>query len=178
MIFQFFIAIVLPPDLNEMVLEYKNYMFDRYGCRTGLKSPAHITLVPPFWMNQEKEGELGEDLTRLADYTSFRLSTEGFSAFPPRTIFINPSPSRELSEFKKKADEIFCKPGGIGKKEERPFHPHITIATRDLSKKAFQEAWAYFEKKKFHKEWMVKNVSLLKHNQEHWEVIRTISFQK
>jgi 2'-5' RNA ligase len=178
MMFHYFVAIVLPPDLNEKVLEYKKYMFDRYGCKTGLKSPAHITLVPPFWMNQEKEEELIEDLIRLAHYSPFPISTEGFSAFPPRTIFINPTPSEELHQLKRKADEIFCKPGGISKREERPFHPHITIATRDLSKKAFHEAWEYFEKKIFHEEWLVQDVSLLRHNQERWEVIRTILFQK
>ncbi|MGZ3924768.1 MAG: hypothetical protein ACXVBJ_13435, partial [Flavisolibacter sp.] len=57
----YFIAIVLPPRLNEKVLKYKTMMLEKYNCKVGLKSPAHITLVPPFWMEEEKEGRLVSD---------------------------------------------------------------------------------------------------------------------
>ena len=175
--FHYFIAIVLPDSINEKVLAYKQYMSEHYGCWVGLKSPAHITLVPPFWTGEENEEQLISDLTKLALHPEFQLGTLGFAAFVPRTIFIQPSSSEQLNELRKKADEIFCSPGGFGKKEDRAFHPHITIATRDLSKKSFVEAWEYFKQKNFKAEWMVRDVSLLKHNGGNWEVIRTIPFR-
>jgi 2'-5' RNA ligase len=59
------------------------------------------------------------------------------------------------------------------KKELRPFHPHITIATRDLYKKAFFEAWDIFQNKKYKAEWEAKGVSILRHNKKNWDVIHT-----
>ena len=50
----YFIAIVLPDELNKKVLKWKNFMHDKFGCKVGLKSPAHITFIPPFWMHEER----------------------------------------------------------------------------------------------------------------------------
>ena len=62
----YFIALVLPGELNEKVLHWKNFMHDRYDCKVGLKSPAHITLIPPFWMEESSETLLLADIDALA----------------------------------------------------------------------------------------------------------------
>ncbi|HET7896881.1 MAG TPA: 2'-5' RNA ligase family protein, partial [Flavisolibacter sp.] len=104
----YFIAVVLPRPLDEKVLAYKKQMQESYGCKVGLKSPAHITLIPPYWMEEEKEQALVQDLERLAaSVTSFSLSTADFSAFQPRTIFIALAGSKALQELKKKTDDFF-----------------------------------------------------------------------
>jgi 2'-5' RNA ligase len=63
------------------------------------------------------------------------------------------------------------------KKEERPFHPHISIATRDLHKKTFHEAWEIFGQKKYEDAWITTGVSLLRHKQKNWDVIYTSQFE-
>ena len=60
--------------------------------------------------------------------------------------------------------------------DSRPFHPHITIATRDLFKKTFYEAWPIFEKEKFEEEWLAESLSVLRHNKKNWDVIQTSQF--
>ena len=86
----YFIALVLPEELNQKVLQWKNLMHDRYNCKVGLKSPAHITLVPPFWMDEGKETSLLADIDSIATtISSFIIKTKNFSAFQPRTIFID-----------------------------------------------------------------------------------------
>ena len=60
--------------------------------------------------------------------------------------------------------------------ESRHFHPHITIATRDLHKKTFYEAWQLFETKEFTEEWMATGMSVLRHNKSNWNVIHTSGF--
>ena len=62
------------------------------------------------------------------------------------------------------------------KKDDRSFHPHVTLATRDLYKKAFQEAWEIFSKKKYEALWIVNGISLLRHNKKNWDVIFTSQF--
>jgi 2'-5' RNA ligase len=175
----YFIAIMLPSHLNEKVLKYKNLMLEKYNCQVGLKSPAHITLVPPFWMEDEKEEQLISDINSLSrDLHPFQVSTNNFSAFSPRTIFIAVSPNDQLAEIKKRSDFFFKSNSYHIKIETRPFHPHITIATRDLFKKSFHEIWPWFAEKKFEEEWIADGLSLLRHNKKNWDVIYTSQFDK
>ena len=171
----YFIALVLPPMLNDKVLSLKNFMAERYGCRVALKSPAHITLVPPFWMAEEKDADLRSAIDRLsASMSSFDINTEDFSSFPPKTIFIRLSENMQLSALKSTSDVFFRSQPAFGiSPEARPFHPHITIATRDLYKKDFHEAWPLFRQKVFRESWQAEGISLLKHNKKNWDVVYT-----
>jgi 2'-5' RNA ligase len=175
----YFIAIVLPAHLNEKVLKYKNMMLEKFNCKVGLKSPAHITLVPPFWMEEEKEESLISDLENLSSQIApFLVTTNNFSAFKPRTIFIQPVLTEELNKAKQAVDVVFRNnPLYNIKIETRPFHPHITIATRDLYKKSFHEIWPWFAEKEFKEEWMVEGFSILKHNKKNWDVVYTSQFK-
>src|SRR5690349_4871439 len=138
----YFVAVVLPKHLDEKILQHKKWMQEKYGCKVGLKSPAHITLVPPFWTPTENEDKLKKDLFGIAsDVSSFTVVTNNFSAFKPRTLFVATKENGALNELKKKTDDVFQRKDYKIKKEARPFHPHITIATRDLHKAAFAEAW-------------------------------------
>lgn len=173
----YFIAIVLPKELDEKIHTSKIYMFEQYGCRVGLKSPAHITLIAPFWMEEEKETVLKQDITLLSSSESFHIQTRDFSAFKPRTIYIDLETNHKLIDIKKAADRIFQ--GNTEYKiavEERPFRPHITIATRDLRKKDFAEAWSFFQFKEFREQFKAEGISLLRHNSRNWDVIFTSAF--
>jgi len=173
----YFVALVLPSTLNEKILVYKNMMHEKYDCSVALKSPAHITLVPPFWMEEEKEKQLTRDIDKV-NMEPFSITTNDFSAFKPRTIFIAPALNDTLNQLKKLSDDIFNNNNQYKIKiDTRHFHPHITIATRDLHKKDFAEAWPYFEGKEFKEEWIVNGISLLRHNKKNWDVIYTSQFQ-
>lgn len=174
----YFIAVVLPPHIDEKVLQYKRQMQALYGCKVGLKSPAHITLVPPFWMEEEKEVALRKDIEQLAlSLPAFSLATAGFAAFKPRTIFVAVEENEALHQLKKRSDAFFRGKEYKMKTENRPFHPHITIATRDLHKNAFWEAWPRFEKEPFLETANVNGLSLLRHNGRAWDVVFTVPFQ-
>ena len=174
----YFIALVLPSALNEKVLHWKNFMHQRYDCNVGLKSPAHITLIPPFWMEENTEAELFHDVAQLAKNSlPFIVRTKSFSAFKPRTIFVDVEKNIALDSLKENVDDFF-KPNTYCKikVDSRPFHPHITIATRDLFKKSFYEAWPVFEKEIFEEEWIVDGLSVLRHNKKNWDVVYTSQF--
>ncbi len=153
----YFIAIVLPQNLDEKILQYKKWMAEKYGCKVGLKSPAHITIAPPFWMNEELERTLVGDIEKISNETfSFDIITNSFSSFSPRTLFIAVEASEKLNGLKKLSDTFFRNTNYGMKIENRPFHPHITIATRDLRKKDFWEAWEYFKDKIFREEFIAE----------------------
>ena len=154
-------------------------MSEKFGCTVGLKSPAHITIIPPFWMEEEKETELLNAVDIISrEVTSFSVVTNDFSAFKPRTIFIDVELNEKLNEVKILSDAFFKQqPDYKIKIDNRPFHPHITIATRDLHKKSFYEAWTIFESKTFKEEWIAAGLSVLKHNKKNWDVVHTSQFK-
>ena len=174
----YFVALVLPEVHNAEIKVFKNLMLERWGCMVGLKSPAHITLIQPFWMKEVHEENLIKDLDALCKPVQpFTIRTHNFAAFKPRTIFIEPVLDAALNALKTQADN-FCKTHAQygAKADNRPFHPHITIATRDLHKRAFAEAWPLFEHKKYDASFEAKGLSVLRHNTRNWDVIATAPF--
>ncbi|RYF84849.1 MAG: hypothetical protein EON98_08095, partial [Chitinophagaceae bacterium] len=107
---------------------------------------------------------------------SFLITTNNFSAFKPRTLFIAVAENESLNMLKKASDQSFRHSDYKMKIENWPFHPHITIATRDLHKKDFVEAWPMFEGKIFLEEFEASRLSLLRHNGRHWDVVYTSAF--
>jgi 2'-5' RNA ligase len=174
----YFIAIVLPEELNKKVQKWKEFMHENYGCSVGLRSPAHITFIPPFWMDEEKEQQLIKDVDVVSSPVQpFTITINNFSAFKPRTIFVDVVVDEELRSVKNIIDSFFSAGYKI-KIDSRPFHPHITIATRELHKKDFHEAWPLFETKKLKAEWKAKGLSILRHSRTNWDVIYTSEFKK
>ena len=174
----YFIAIVAPEDIDQQVLKWKNFFKDRYDCSAALKSPAHITIIPPFWMNEELENDLIDSIREFSiAKTEFEIALKDFAAFKPKVIFVDIVKSKILNGlYQSFSDFIFSQNKFPIKKEDRPFHPHVTLATRDLYKKAFQEAWEIFSNKKYEALWIVSGISLLRHNKKNWDVIFTSQF--
>ena len=175
----YFIAIVAPEEINQQVLKWKNFFKERYECSVALKSPAHITIVPPFWMNEELENDLINSIREFSTTkTKFEITLQNFAAFQPKVIFVDVVKSKILNGLYQSFSEfIFSQNKFPIKSEDRPFHPHVTLATRDLYKKAFQEAWEIFSKKKYEVLWIVSGISLLRHNQKKWDVIFTSQYE-
>lgn len=176
----YFIALVAPEEINIQVLKWKHYMLERFECSVALKSPAHITIVSPFWMDPllEKQLTISMDQFCLNQY-HFPIRLKNFSCFKPRVIFVSPEKNDALQKIQKNAEDFFLAENKFPiKVNNRPFHPHVTIASRDLHKKAFLEAWTIFENKKYKAEWIVKDISLLKHNKKNWDVVHTSQLNK
>ncbi|MGV3528466.1 MAG: 2'-5' RNA ligase family protein [Flavisolibacter sp.] len=173
----YYIAVVLPGELNAVIIKHKELMLERFQAKVGLKSPAHITIIPPFWMEPAREPSLISDVNHVADeIVPFEIQTKNFNCFKPRTIYVDVQHSPPLKALKETAEEFFTAGEYKIKREERPFRPHITIATRDLAKHHFAEAWAIFENKKFEKEFTADSLSLLRHNGKTWDVINKSPF--
>lgn len=130
-------------------------------------------------MDEAKEKALAKDAEDIAGQLHpFPIRTKNFSAFKPRTLFIDVELSKELVHAKSIVDKFFKQNEFYSiKVDTRPFHPHITIATRDLFKKTFYEAWPLFEKEKFEEQWTAFGLSILRHNKKNWDVLQTSQFQ-
>jgi len=174
----YFIAIVAPEEINQQALKWKNFFKERFECSVALKSPAHITIIPPFWMNEDLENDLINSIREFSvTKNKFEVTLKDFASFKPKVIFVDVVKSEILNGFYQSFEEFFFSQNKFPiKKEDRPFHPHVTLATRDLYKKAFHEAWEVFSKKKYEALWIVNGISLLRHNKKNWDVIFTSQF--
>jgi 2'-5' RNA ligase len=102
----------------------------------------------------------------------------GFAAFPPRVIYVQPAASLELHQLQKAVARAMRLSLNLfnADYQNRGFHPHITLAFRDLKKPRFHEAWEEFENKPFKASFPVVSVCLLKHNGISWDVFRELPF--
>ena len=174
----YFIAIIPHRELREEIRKIKERMKSELGAGHALKSPAHITLQMPFKRSSEDETLISDALRRfVASEKSFTVDLDGFGAFAPRVIFINisgPEPVRALHSRLKEVliTELHFSPAEIMKDVQ----PHITVATRDLAKEAFNEAWPELQKEEFKASFDVHSVFLLKHNGRNWDILEEFPF--
>lgn len=131
-------------------------------------------------MKEDRQALLLADVDSITGSMSpFIIKTKNFSAFKPRTIFIDVEKTKELDNLKQNADNFFRNNSSYKMKVDgKPFHPHITIATRDLFKKSFYGCWPVFEREEFLKEWEANGLGVLRHNKKNWDVIHTSQFTK
>lgn len=175
----YFIALIPEEELRKKIKELKEEMADKFGASHALKSPAHITLQPPLKRKEEEEPDLIKTLERFSqDQSAFQIQLAGFGFFPKSTIFIkvaNHDPVINL--YIRLHNELKEKILGRGEDDPANFHPHVTIATRDLTKKAYKNAIAHFEQQNFKEKWQVQSIFLLKHNGKNWDIHREIPFK-
>lgn len=173
----YFIAIVLPPPLDALVTELKFHFREHYGSKAALRSPPHITLHMPFKWPEKREKELVAELEKFcSERESFEVELNNFGCFPPRVIFINVIKTAELEGLQRDLS-YYCRNKlnlFHANWRDQPFHPHVTLAFRDLRKAKFAEAWPVFKDRAFTARFTAKAVTLLKHNGREWEVMAKI----
>jgi 2'-5' RNA ligase len=168
----YFIAIVLPEPILSDLLAIKEEFRERFGCKVALKSPAHITLWPPMNFPTEVVEQITTVLhTISAAQKPFSISLKNFDSFPPRVIFVAVEENPELKNLQLRLSDALCTaiPALEQKRDTRPFHPHATVANRDLEKNDFKIAWDDFSKRRYAATAEAKSITLLRHNGERWE---------
>jgi 2'-5' RNA ligase len=169
----YFVAIVCPDEINREVKKFKKWMKDQYGCTVALKSPAHITLVKPFWLEKNWEEYLLSSLKACeTGVPPFDISLRGFSHFGKRVIYVDVVLNDSLSMVKNRVEAHFIRTFGDHlKKEQLPFQPHVTIANRDLKPSDFDKAWIHFQKEKYRRTFTAEAISLLKLEEGKWQLL-------
>lgn len=175
---KYFIAICPPAPIAEEINQLKEYCKEKYSTKGALNSPPHITLHMPFQWRETKEEKLLEALSSfLAKEGSFELTLRGFSCFEPRVIFINVVENEMLKDFQKRLQR-FCRTKlNLLNADYRslPFHPHVTIAFRDLKKPMFEKAWDEFKAKKINVHFQVNSIAVLKRDARQWNILSAFS---
>lgn len=171
---RYFMGIVPPAPIYDQVQDLKKYCFEKYGTKGALRSPPHLTLHMPFLWNEKKENLLTEGIASFCQtQAKFKLSMCGFSCFAPRVLFIDVDKNTTLIAFQRELVK-FCRVKFNvlnANFRAQPFHPHITIAFRDLKKNRFTEAWHEFSDKPFRADFYVDAIALLKYDGQRWDIL-------
>jgi len=176
----YFIAILANEEIAREADRHKQFMLERFGCKVALRSPPHITLIPPFNMKEDLKANLVKAMDQFGlAHSHFHFEVKDFGSFPPRVIFINVILNEALRELHTSIEDHLTAEGQFPiKKETRPYHPHITIATRDLDKKDFHKAWPHFSHLSFYASQEVAGIVLLESSQAGWKPIHLSPLNK
>lgn len=174
----YFIAIIPPSPIKDELQAYKELFKDKYSSKASLNSLPHITLHMPFKYPDKKKDRMLKSLEKVSiQHKPFEIELKDFSAFTPRVIYADVVKNSSLIELQKSVTET-CR---LDLKllnsnyKNQAYHPHITLAFRDLKKPAFTEAWQEFKDKKFSARFLVESFYLLKHNGSNWEIDASFS---
>ena len=174
----FYIAVLCGSEIDKKIQAHKVWMRERFGCTVALKSAAHITLIPPFWLANEQEQLLIETLHSFATSVQpFMIHLKNFAHFSNKVIFAAVEENHLLGSLRKATEDHFMVPFHNSiKPDNRPFHPHVTIANRDIKPGDFNKAWAHFEKLHFDETFEASKISLLKLSPGKWNVTAEQTF--
>ncbi|MGM0581631.1 MAG: 2'-5' RNA ligase family protein [Bacteroidota bacterium] len=168
----YFIGISPIHPIDSHIYRLKQWVYQKYKSKGALRSKAHITLQMPFHLSEKKEARFLSDLSRFSQaQNSFPVQLNGFGKFEPRVIFIKVEENTYLNELQKEIGK-FMKTYQVfnDTHKNNGFHPHITIAFRDLKKPAFYQLWEEVKNKGFKEEFTAQKITLFKHNGTDWDV--------
>ncbi len=166
-----FIAVLPGEPIAAEVTRFKQYAADHFRSARALRSPPHITLIPPFWWPPADRGRLDGALADFCrDRLSFSVQLSGFDRFSPRVIFVAVQPNPALAKLQAALQDCLEKSLDLPARDRRPFHPHLTVAFKDLRRSVFPEAWRYFSEQAYERSFEVEELVLLRHREQAWNV--------
>lgn len=175
----YLLALVPPEGIRDRVHSLKLEIKARFNAKHALKAPAHITLQMPFRRPENEEEEMIRKLELFSSgQQTFNVDLDGFDAFEPRVLFIKITDHAPIIQLHHQLNKVLIEELDFATDQiKSTLHPHMTIATRDLTEPNFEKAWPEFKERPFNESFEADSLSLLKHNGKHWERFKRFSFE-
>ncbi len=166
----FFIGLMPDPETADRITALKQLAAQRFQSKRALRSPPHITLFPPFRFGKlfELKQSLSEFI-RLQSPDPMLLRLRGFDHFGNRVIFVAVEPSEPLNRLQQSLERHLFDSLDLEKPGPHGFHPHLTVAFRDLDRDQFGKAWAYFRDQSFEAVFSVAGIHLFGLEESGWQ---------
>lgn len=172
-------ALVPPENIKREIQRFKNHFSEVYNSTHAQNAPPHITLLSPFRLPRQREKEATEILKEVGKKTApMKIYLKDFGVFSPRVIFVQVAPSPLLTDLAQRLEHTartHVSLFGYNYKE-RPFHPHITLAFKDLTISNFKKGWEAFKNKEYRADFIAEKMYLLKHNGKVWNIHLELPF--
>jgi len=172
------LTIPLPDHIEELVMQFRREIAQRYRSVAALKPMGHMSLQESFVYDDRMLADMQNKLAEVFDHTApFRVELENFGAFPSHTIFVA---IRNFFPFMQLRDRLYRH---LGRDNAMPaivssgaITPHITVAYRDLAPEAFELAWSDFCQREFNEHFTATAAHLMEHRGK-WRTLRVFPFQ-
>ena len=151
-----------------------------YKSKAALNSPPHITLNMPFKLKPQKEINLLENLANTArEVAPFAIKLNDFDHFSEKVVYVRVLPNTSLLELHRGLAKMMRQSFQVFNADykNRGYHPHMTIAFRNLNKTNFLNAWPVYAQKKYEREFTTSELPLLKHNGKTWDIYQRLAFK-
>ena len=168
----YFFAIPLPFELKEEIQLITESISSRYQTTKALNSEPHITVIPPFWYPKLKQDTLKNVISYVSKFTwEFEIELDGYGTFPRNVLFVNVKLDEQLQEVYDRTYQCLPEDLSIKVKKYEEFHPHITVAFKDISDDAFAQAKSEFSDRSFSGIFEFETLALYRHNGKTWNRI-------
>jgi 2'-5' RNA ligase len=159
------VAIAVPEPWGTMLQDYRVSL----GDKTALGIPTHITLAPPYDVDDDDLPEIEEHLGGAASATPpFRVHLRGTGTFRPVSPVVFVTVVRGISSCEQLAMAV--RRGPLAAELAFPYHPHVTVA-HDLDDAVLDRA--FDELTGFEAEFEVDRFLLYGHDTENgWQPTR------
>jgi 2'-5' RNA ligase len=171
----YFLALIPNESLADQITELKLFCAKNFNSSHALKSPPHITIVPPFRVSKDELVLIMDRIKNsVKEVSPFKVRLKDFNHFGNKVIFIDVPFNHDLNQFHLKVHSSLLDTTLSGKGFDQRFSPHLTLAFKDLASEVFKEAWAHFKNRMFEAEFEVNQLLLLRHDGQKWDVLRNI----
>ena len=168
-----FIGVLAPEDITLTLEDCRRYMREVYGCRSGHKTPVHVTLVPPFRLPEDfTTADLARGIEKevLPKIQSFTAHIENFDAFGDRTLFAKVIAGEQWEHLRNETVKAVLNAfPGCTKKDQRPFQPHLTVSNRDIPAGAMTKALEVMNGLNLAEDFLVDNITIFERKNGTWE---------
>ncbi|MCU0565323.1 MAG: 2'-5' RNA ligase family protein [Oculatellaceae cyanobacterium Prado106] len=178
---RFFVALLTPPAVTDFAMEVIGQLGDRHQTHTA-KAPPHITLQAPFeWKIQDIQ-RVEAGLAQFAQaHSPIPIQLSGFGSFPPHVLYIQVLKTSGLMNLQSDLPQTLDPELGIvdPKIRQRGFTPHVTVASRNLTRQTFGLVWEALQGfEQIEVEFWSDRLTLLQHDGQQWQIRREFSFDQ
>ena len=175
-----YLVVILPPEpVFAETWGLKQEVHRLTGSRNAVRLPPHITLVPP----QRQGGEFKvRCMAALAGFAAtqapFAVGLHGFAWFGNRTLFVHVSEAKSLKALNTALSMWCAEHLPEVPRENRPFTPHLTLATRDLPAPQVPALRQLFASRPYTAEFTARHLTLFRHDGQHWQARATVELKQ
>jgi 2'-5' RNA ligase len=172
----YLVALLPPEPVFAETWALKQEVHRLTGSRNAVRLPPHITLLPPFRAPVAFETDCLAALTDFAATESpFDVALDGFAWFGNRTLFVHVAAAEALKAFHARLLGWCTTRLPQVTPENRPFTPHLTLATRDLPPAQVPELRQLFAERSYAAAFTVSGLTLFRHDGQQWQPRPTVA---
>lgn len=172
----YLLALLPPEPVFSQTWALKQEVHRLTGSRNAVRLPPHITLLPPMRETADFEQACVASLASFAaGEAAFEVALDGFAWFGDRTLFVHVGEGAALRAFHARLLAWCATHLPQVRPENRPYTPHLTLATRDLPPAQVPALRALFAGRRYAAAFAVTQLTLFRHDGQQWQPRATFS---